>query len=569
MTLLRTRWLGRLPYAEAWDLQRAFHEGKVTGRTADDYLILLEHPPVFTIGRNGDGANLLAGRAAAEAKGAEVHHVDRGGDITYHGPGQLVGYPILTLEDPKQIVPYVRKIEEVLIRTLASFGVDGWREDGLTGVWTEKGKVAAIGVRVSRRVTMHGFALNLHPDMDFFGMMNPCGITDRTVTTLSDLAGRKVSLEEAVEALIPHFEDVFEYQETETQLSAFVRGQGRETSFEVDRLLEAGTFSPEKRSEEPVLVNGRLPGEPQRPEWMKVTARLDGDYLELKKMMRGLELHTVCEEANCPNIFECFGMGTATLMILGDKCTRACSFCNVTTGKPTEYDIFEPFRAAEAIEKMGLKHAVITSVNRDDLDDGGAEIFARTITEARRRSPGTDIEVLIPDFKGEREALQTVMDAVPEVLNHNTETVLRLQRDIRTSANYGRSLALLWRAKQMNPDGLTKSGLIVGMGETREEVLATLADMRAIGIDIITIGQYLRPTARHRPIHRYVHPDEFTGYKTFGEGIGIPHVESGPLVRSSYHAKETAESVPLASPKERQVPGGAAVVPVTIGAPPG
>jgi lipoic acid synthetase len=278
---------------------------------------------------------------------------------------------------------------------------------------------------------------------------------------------------------------------------------------------------------------------------MKVTARLDGDYLEMKKMMRGLELNTVCEEANCPNIYECWGMGTATLMILGDKCTRACSFCNVTTGKPTEFDIFEPFRAAEAIAKMNLKHAVITSVNRDDLDDGGAGIFAHTITESRRRSPGTEIEVLIPDFKGDREALQTVMDAVPEVLNHNTETVLRLQRDIRTSANYGRSLALLWRAKQMKPDGLTKSGLIVGMGETREEVLGTLADMRAVGIDIVTIGQYLRPTARHRPIHRYVHPDEFAEYKTYGEGLGIPHVESGPLVRSSYHAKESREAVPV------------------------
>ena len=545
MSLLRARWLGRLPYTEAWDLQRAFHEGRVTGRTQDDYLLLVEHPPVFTIGRNGDASNLLADREVVTASGAEVHHVDRGGDITFHGPGQLVGYPIIELADPKQIVPYVRRLEEALIATIAEFGVRGWAEDGFTGVWTERGKIAAIGVRVSRKVTMHGFALNLHPDMSYFGMMNPCGISDREVTTLSDLVGGKVSIEEAVEAFILHFASVFGYAESETQKAAFARGQGKESAFEVDRLLRAGTFSAEARSEEPVLLNGRLPGEPARPDWMRVTARLDGDYLELKKMMRGLELNTVCEEANCPNIYECWGSGTATLMILGDKCTRACSFCNVTTGKPTEYDIFEPFRAAEAIEKMNLKHAVITSVNRDDLDDGGAEIFARTIIESRRRAPFTEIEVLIPDFKGDRQALQTVMDAEPEVLNHNTETVLRLQRDIRTSANYGRSLALLWRAKQMKPDGLTKSGMIVGMGETREEVLATLADMRAVGIDIITIGQYLRPTARHRPIHRYVHPDEFAEYKTVGEGMGIPHVESGPLVRSSYHAKESREAVPV------------------------
>ena len=565
MTLLRTRWLGRLPYTEAWDLQRAFHEGRVKGRSVDDYLLLVEHPPVFTIGRNGDAGNLLVEREEVSSRGVEVHHVDRGGDITFHGPGQLVGYPILKLDDPKQIVPYVRRLEEVLIRTLGDFGVAGWAEDGYTGVWTEKGKVAAIGVRVARKVTMHGFALNLHPDMDFFSMMNPCGISDREVTNLSDLVGKKVTLEEAVEKLVPHFESVFGYGDSETQMAAFARGQGRVSSFEVDRLLEAGTFSPEKRSEEPVLINGRLPGEPVRPDWMKVTARMDSDYLEMKKLMRGLELNTVCEEANCPNIYECWGMGTATLMILGDKCTRACSFCNVTTGKPTEYDIFEPFRAAEAIHKMNLKHAVITSVNRDDLDDGGAGVFAHTITESRRRSPDTEIEVLIPDFKGEREPLQTVMDAQPEVLNHNTETVLRLQRDIRTSANYGRSLALLWRAKQMKPEGLNKSGLIVGMGETREEVMTTLADMRAVGIDIITIGQYLRPTARHRPIHRYVHPDEFAEYKTFGEGMGIPHVESGPLVRSSYHAKESREAVRSAKPSGLQFPSGTAV-PVTIGA---
>ena len=538
--LLRTRWLGRLPYTEAWDLQRAVHEGKVVGRTKDDYLLLMEHPPVFTIGRNGDGSNLLVDRVGL---GAEVHHVDRGGDITFHGPGQLVGYPILTLDDPKQIVPYVRRLEQTLIETLAEFGVEAWAEPGYTGVWTGKGKVAAIGVRVARQVTMHGFALNLHPDLAYFGMMNPCGISDRPVRTLSELVGRKVTLEEATEVLIPRYERIFGYEDSETQLGAFARGQGRRSEFEVDRLVEAGTFSREKRTAEPILINGRLPGEPPRPDWMKVTARLDGDYLELKKMMRGLQLNTVCEEANCPNIYECWGMGTATLMILGDKCTRACGFCNVTTGKPTEFDIFEPFRAAEAIHQMNLKHAVITSVNRDDLDDGGAGIFAQTILESRRRSPGTEIEVLIPDFKGDRQALQTVMDAVPEVLNHNTETVLRLQRDIRTSASYGRSLSLLWRAKQMNPDGLTKSGLIVGMGETREEVLGALADMRAVGIDIITIGQYLRPTSRHRPIHRYVHPDEFIEYKAYGEGLGIPHIESGPLVRSSYHAKESREAV--------------------------
>jgi lipoic acid synthetase len=236
-------------------------------------------------------------------------------------------------------------------------------------------------------------------------------------------------------------------------------------------------------------------------------------------------------------------MGTATLMILGDRCTRACGFCNVTTGKPTELDREEPKRAAEAVRRMGLEHAVITSVNRDDLADGGAAIFAATIEEIRRIHPGCQVEVLIPDFKGDRMALETVMAAGPEVLNHNTETVLRLQRDVRTAASYGRSLALLARAKQLNPAGLTKSGLIVGMGEREEEVLGALADLRAVNVDIVTIGQYLRPTARHRLVDRYVDPAEFERYRSYGEGLGIPHVESGPLVRSSYHAKKARQAV--------------------------
>ena len=554
---LRTRWLGRLPYAEAWDLQKAFHEGRVQGRSVDDYLLLVEHPPVFTIGRNGDSSNLLVGTEAATEAGAEVFDVDRGGDITYHGPGQLVGYPIMALEDPTRIVPYVRSVERALIAALRKFGVEAWAEDGLTGVWTEAGKVAAIGVRVSRRVTMHGFALNLDPDMKYFSMMNPCGITDRPVATLSELVGRRVTMEEAVEAVVPAFAAEFGYEVTETQAAAFTRRQARvDPDHEVDRMLAEGTFSPEQRNAEPVLINGRLPGEPRRPEWMKVKAKMDEGYLDLKKLMRGLSLNTVCEEANCPNIYECWGSGTATLMILGDTCTRACSFCNVLTGKPTEFDVLEPFRAAEAVASMRLSHAVITSVNRDDLKDGGAGIFAQTIVETRRRSPETDVEVLIPDFKGDTESLEILMAAKPEVLNHNTETVLRLQRDIRTSANYGRSLALLWRAKQLNPDGLTKSGLIVGMGEDKAEVLGALADLRAVGVDIITIGQYLRPTSRHRPIHRYVEPSEFEAYKSFGEGLGIPHVESGPLVRSSYHAKDATDAAG----------SGSRPVPVSIGA---
>jgi len=538
---LRTRWLGRLPFVEAWDLQRALWETRVQESSTDDILLLLEHPPVYTLGRNGDGSNLLVDQASLAAQGAEFHHIDRGGDITYHGPGQLVGYPIMALSDPKQIVPYVRKLEQSLIGAMAELEIEAWTEPGLTGVWTPMGKVAAIGVRVSRGVTMHGFSLNVNTDLTAFEAMHPCGITDRSVTSVSELLGRDAFIEELVPVVERHFAEVFGYAAVETQHAAFVRGQGRPRHFVVDQLIEAGTFSEHRHSMEPVLFKGRLMGEPERPDWMKVKAAMGADFTEMKKLMRGLELNTVCEEAGCPNIYECWGQGTATIMILGEFCTRACSFCDVKTGKPTGLDLMEPFRVAEAVKAMGLEHAVITSVNRDDLDDGGSEVFAATIREIRRSSPGTSVEVLIPDFKGDIGALDTVMSEKPEVLNHNTETVLRLQRDVRTAANYGRSLALLARAKRANPTGRTKSGLIVGMGETEEEVLGALDDLHAVGVNIVTIGQYLRPTSRHARIQRYVHPDEFARYKAHGEGIGIDRVESGPLVRSSYHAKESAQ----------------------------
>jgi lipoic acid synthetase len=538
---VRIRWLGRLPYAEAWDLQRAIWEGRVEGRTAADYLLLVEHPHTYTVGRNGDGSNLLIGAETLGSIGAELHHVDRGGDITYHGPGQLVGYPIFAvpaLRGGFDMVGHVRRIEQLLIATLAGMGIDAWAEPGYTGVWTAAGKVAAIGVRVARGVAMHGFALNVDPAMEYFTNIVPCGIEGRPVTSLAALLGRPVSLEEAVEALLPHVTATFGFAEAEIQLGAFARGAGK--AFDVDRMLAAGTFSPQQRGATPITINGLLPGEPPRPEWMRVRADTSNQsFGELEHLVDRLKLNTVCVEAGCPNIYECWSQGTGTLMLLGDRCTRACSFCDVTTGRPGEVDWDEPARAAEAVAAMGLRHAVLTSVNRDDLPDGGAEVFAETIRHIRAAVPECDVEVLIPDFKGDLAALEVVLGEKPAVLNHNTETVLRLQRDVRTAANYGRSLTLLARAKWHNPAGTVKSGLIVGMGETEEEVMGALADLRAVGVDIVTIGQYLRPTPRHRPIHRYVHPDEFARYRAEGERLGLGHVESGPLVRSSYHARES------------------------------
>lgn len=294
---------------------------------------------------------------------------------------------------------------------------------------------------------------------------------------------------------------------------------------EVTVTMGAGAGDVERREPTP-----RLP----RPEWLKVKLASGENYAQVKGLVTGHKLHTVCEEARCPNMGECWNAGTATFMILGDVCTRSCGFCNVKTGRPEFLDTDEPRRVAEAIRTMSVKHAVITSVNRDELEDGGAGIFAETIRLARDARPGITVEVLIPDFRGDEHALRVLVDAKPDILNHNTETVPRLYPTVRPQAKYTRSLELLERGKQWGM--VTKSGLMLGLGETTEEIVEVMSDLRAVSCDILTLGQYLQPSREHLPVRRYVHPDEFAMLKERGISMGFRHVESGPLVRSSYHA---------------------------------
>lgn len=281
----------------------------------------------------------------------------------------------------------------------------------------------------------------------------------------------------------------------------------------------------------------------RKPPWLKVRAPGGSNYVRLKGLVRGLSLHTVCEEAHCPNIGECWEAGTATFMILGDICTRACRYCAVTTGLPLGLDENEPQRVAEAVATLGLKHAVITSVNRDDLRDGGAHIFAAMIHEIRARVPDCSVEVLTPDFKGDLSAVRMIVEARPDIYAHNLETVERLYRFIRPGGRYRRALAVLEHAKSLEPEMLTKSGIILGMGERREDLYQAMRDLLSTGVDILTLGQYLRPSAQHLPIDRYYTPDEFAELKRVGESMGFKHVEAGPLVRSSYHAREQVESI--------------------------
>ncbi|MGH9351322.1 MAG: lipoyl synthase [Terriglobia bacterium] len=287
-------------------------------------------------------------------------------------------------------------------------------------------------------------------------------------------------------------------------------------------------------------VAPRLP----RPEWLKVRLPGGENYRELKGIMRGLDLHTVCESARCPNVAECWGHRTATFMILGDECTRRCAFCAVPKGLPRgQMDLDEPGRVARAAKAMGLKYVVVTSVDRDDLKDGGSTLFAETIKELRQAIPGVKIEVLIPDFRGSDQALETVLAARPDVLNHNTETVPRLYRVVRPGARYERSLRLLAHCREVDPSIPTKSGLMAGLGETFEEICAVLRDLSQVRVDIVTIGQYLRPSGEQLPVARFYTPQEFQALKREGERLGIRHVESGPLVRSSYHAHEQSQAV--------------------------
>ena len=291
-----------------------------------------------------------------------------------------------------------------------------------------------------------------------------------------------------------------------------------------------------KNIELPVIQPSARPAQPERrPEWLKVKIPTGDTFQFLREMMRSKELHTVCEEARCPNMAECWSAGTATFMILGDTCTRSCGFCAVKTGRPGTIDLEEPGRVAEAIGLMGVTHAVITSVNRDELADGGAGVFAETIRQTRLSNPDTRVEVLIPDFKGKLDLLQLIIDAHPDILNHNTETVPSLYRKVRPQGRYEWTLSVLREAKRQGM--VTKTGIMLGLGEPREELLATMRDLVGVGVDILTLGQYLQPTKQHLPVDRFIHPDEFDEYRRIGLDMGFRYVESGPLVRSSYHAE--------------------------------
>jgi lipoic acid synthetase len=521
---------GESAYLPTWRLQQRLHELRAALRLPDT-LLLLEHRPVITLGRHAREENILPGCDLERVR------IDRGGDVTYHGPGQLTGYLLCDLRaHDLSVRGFVNALEEALIRALAEFGSAGERRDGLTGVWVLGGatasapggrwaKIAAIGVRVARGVSLHGFALNVAGALEGFARIVPCGLEGEAVTSMERViasrdgarttAGPEPLTPETVAPVVArHMGDVFGVEFRAIESPPVLDDAGG------DRLAEKIGTEAARGARRPAWLLTRLPG---------------GDaYATVRQVLREGKLRTVCESARCPNAHECWNAGTATFLILGGACTRGCHFCAVPSCPPEPPDPKEPDEVARAASRLGLAHVVVTSVTRDDLPDGGASHFVATIRALREAVGAATIEVLIPDFGGDADALERVLAERPDVLNHNVETVARLYPLVRLGADYRRSLGVLRRASEA---GLrAKSGFMVGLGESPSEVRELLRDLRDAGCAHVTIGQYLQPARQNLTVKRYCDDAEFAALAAKARELGFAHVDAGPRVRSSYRA---------------------------------
>jgi lipoic acid synthetase len=485
---------GHLGYGEAFQGQLDLVEERING-SGPDRLVLIEHPPVVTLGRSGSHEDLCLSEAALHQRGVEFYAVDRGGQATFHGPGQLVAYPIIKLTE-KDLHRYLQTLLEVVAAVIRTCGFKPVFKQGRPGVWVDSKKIASVGIAVKNWVTYHGVALNVNCNLDGFNWIVPCGNRAERITSLQALQRKPLNFTEVKEIFIKEFRKSFGYT------------------------AKPGSFQRANR----------------RPDWLNRPAPNPDVIHQMERLLDQLQLATVCHSAHCPNLGECFNRGTATFMILGTRCTRACRFCIVDKGTPQTPDPDEPERIARAVESLNLNYVVITSVTRDDLIDGGAEQFKKTIKHVRKRCRRTRIEVLIPDFRGSIGALQTVCNAHPDVLNHNVETVARLYPVVRPGARYRRSLGILeYAAQQRVP---VKSGLMLGLGESPTEITETLTDLKRAGCRCLTLGQYLTPSEHHYPVARFVSPDEFKKWSAFAHQMGFTQTAAAPLVRSSYRADE-------------------------------
>jgi lipoic acid synthetase len=494
---------GRLDYGQALVRQQQMVTDRIKGRSPDR-LVLVEHPPVVTIGRSGSLKDLRIAKAALGQKGVSLQKVDRGGRATFHGPGQLVVYPIVKVSD-QDLHAFLKRLLDTIADVLRSYQLVTEFKKGKPGVWVGGAKIASVGLAVRKWVTYHGIALNVCTDPRWFDMIVPCGQPGEKITSMDREMGVAVEISDVKKRFTANFCSRHHYTACEK-------------------------------------INAKPSG---RPPWLVISATDLKAADRMEKRLQRLQLATVCQSAHCPNRGECFDRGTATFMILGTRCTRRCRFCAVDKGAPRAPDDGEPKRVAMAVQQLGLTHAVVTSVTRDDLPDGGAGHFARTIQQIRQQCPGVSVEVLVPDFNGAIPALDTVCAVRPDVFDHNIETVPRLHAKVRPLADYRRSLGVLSYAAGKGL--MAKSGLMLGLGETVNEIKKTLIDLKYAGCILLTLGQYLTPTKDHVPVARYVPPEEFEMWAETARGMGFTSVASGPLVRSSYRAAEMMDARRCAS----------------------
>ncbi|MDY6790860.1 MAG: lipoyl synthase [Thermodesulfobacteriota bacterium] len=489
---------GCLEYGEAFTRQMTLVDEAISG-FAPDRLVFVEHPPVVTIGRSGGKEDLRISKELLHSRGVSFFQTDRGGMATFHGPGQLVAYPIVKLKE-KDLHLYLERLLNAVATLLREYGLVPEFKIGEPGVWVNSCKIASVGIAVQKWVTYHGVALNVNTELEAFDLIVPCGHSEEKMTSMKQELGFSLNMVKVKKKLTEVFGKEFGYGNICNAQKKFYK----------------------------------------YPDWLIHKAPDAGAIESMEKALQKLKLATVCQSAQCPNLGECFARGTATFMILGTNCTRKCRFCAVDKGFPQEVDQKEPERVAQAVQMLGLKYAVITSVTRDDMPDGGGSQFIRTIEQIRRLCPGVGIEILIPDFRGLLQPLKQVFDARPDVLNHNIETVPRLYPFVRPIAKYRRSLGVLEYASRQ---GLkVKSGLMLGLGERKKEIIQTLKDLKFAGCMYLTIGQYLAPSKNHFPVARFVPPEEFDELAETARLIGFSGVASGPLVRSSYQADQMFET---------------------------
>ncbi len=473
-------------------------------------VLIVEHTPVITLGARQTANRLLTPRVELEQRQIDVIDIRRGGGATAHNPGQLVVYPIINIKQlGLDVGEYIRALEDIGIELLEQLGVQSRRKRGMPGLWVGSKKIASIGVHIARFVTYHGIAINIQNDLSIFDSIVPCGIEGVKMTSVLEQTGKQFSmglLKGKLSQLLIN------------QFSAFPTQQA------IRRL----------------------------PRWLHRPLPAGAAYTLTSDILKSLNMETICVNANCPNRGECWQRGTATALILGNICTRNCKFCSVPKGKPAPPDTEEPMRLAQMTRQLGLKYLVITSVDRDDLPDGGASHFRDCINIVRQNCPDAKFEILTPDFRNcQQQALEILREALPFVFAHNIETVSSLYKIARAGGNYQESLNLLKMAKEKFPGIQTKSSIMLGLGETDEEVEQTLKDLRAVGCDRITIGQYLRPSKNSLPVTEFVTPKEFDTWRQKALELGFSWVMSSPFTRSSYFAEQQNTSQPLPAPAEK------------------